>query len=204
MPRIDSNRGVALPYRPGNPSAPDSNVEQRLRNVWDELTQIAIALAAVDQPVSTSLNVTGTVQVNTTPVWSRLFNTGFTVTPWVNPNNSFDPATGIYTFPQEGVYTVQVECTVTEHTTPANKGYYAGIRATIIPADGSPPIEQITYNGGFDSVPLSVYFQLMRPAQKGTQIYFDVAAVHTQTVGPEQYTASAMYIRQSGTGNNVA
>ena len=204
MPRVDNNRGISIPYRPGNPAGPDASLQEALRAVWDELNRISIATAAIDEPVSTGAQVSGTVNVTQEPpVYTRIFNSGFLVDPWVNPDDSFDVLTGIYTVPQEGVYSVQAQATISEHSTPQNKNYWAGLRMTLTPPGGA-PVQYFSYAGGPDDVPLTVTGLFTQQAQKGAQIYFDLAAVHEQTTGPETYGATLQVIRISGTGNNVA
>jgi len=141
--------------------------------------------------------------VGNTATWSRFFNSNFSTQPWINPADSFDVQTGIYTVTQEGVYSVQVLFSVNAFATPANKTYEAGIRLTIIPLTG-PNIIVYSYNGGEDNVPVSVTMLAARPLQKGVQFYFDVTAVHDQQTGTTPARGSLVVSRLSGLGNNTA
>lgn len=174
-----------------------------MRAVWEELTRIAIATAQLDQPTSVGLRSAGDIPVTLLPTWYILFaDNSLEGVPWINPSSSFDTTTGIYTVPQEGVYSFAVTLTV-----PAfgggNKEYYAGIRMTIAPLSG-PPIETIQYSGGIDSTPLTVTLSWTYPAAQGGQAAWDATVVHENQLGTVPFDAVLQINRISGLGDNTA
>jgi hypothetical protein len=175
-----------------------------MRAVWDELSRIAIATAAIDQPTSLGATVDGQIPVQATIVWYRLFSQDYVGDPWVNPADSFDVQTGVYTVPQEGVYTITMQLTVDAFATPQAKDYFAGIRLTVLEVGAPAPEEVFSYNGGPDTVPVSVLMTWTSDAKQGTQFAFDGTAVHEQVTGTTDYRAVLSVARLSGTGDNTA
>ena len=204
MPRVDNNRGLAIPYRPGFPGDGTGTQEEQMRAIWDEFARIAIATAAIDQPVSVGATVAGLIPVGPTIVWTRLFDADFVNDPWANPSDSFDVQTGVYTVPQEGVYTITMQLTVDAFATPQVKDYYAGIRMTILPAGEVVPVETFSYNGGPDTVPVAVLMTWTGTANSGTAFAFDGTVVHEQVTGTTDYRAVLSVVRMSGIGDNTA
>jgi hypothetical protein len=203
MARIDTNRGLAIPYRVGNPGGPNATVEEGLRAVWEELTRVAVSLSQLDQPTSVGAQSAESVPVGTTKNWSRLFNDGFEYPLWENPQTSFDEATGVYTVPQEGVYSIQVVLEFAAFTTPATKNYYGGIRGTVVFADGSGSLVTEAYNGGADTIPVNVTLLRTNRLTKGDTITFDGTAIHETKTGTTQCRGSLQIIRLSSSGNNT-
>ena len=203
MPRVDNNRGVAIPYRPGFPGAGAGTQEEQMRAIWDELTRIAIATAAIDQPVSVGATVAGLIPVQPTVIWTRLFDADFVGDPWATPSDSLDVQTGVYTVPTEGVYVINMQLTIDAFATPQVKDYYAGIRLTVSPVDGV-PASVFSYSGGPDTVPVSVLITWTGAASQGTAFAFDGTVVHEQVTGTTDYRATLSVVRMSGIGDNTA
>ena len=202
MPRTDNNRGVALPYRPGFPGDGTGSPEEQLRAVWDELGRIAVVTASIDQPVSTGLGTTATIPVGTTETWDRLFDGNFNGEPWIKPADSFDLQTGVYTIPEEGVYSCTAQLNVNAFDQPGIKDYYAGIRITI---DRLGVVEQFAnYNGGLDTQPVSVTLLFTKDLYQGDTFYFEGTAVHENKTGTTPKTAVLQVFRLSGIGDNTA
>ena len=203
MPRTDTNRGVVLTYRPGNPTGPGASPEEQSRAIWEELMRIAISLSQVDEPVSVGAQVSGTLPVANTQVWSRIFDGGYDREIWSMPSNTFDVNNGFYVVPQEGVYSFQAQLSTPAFDAPGNKYYYIGLRGTVVPADGSPTDSRASFNGGFDTVACSVSILATIPLQKGSQVWIDATCVHENNSGTVPYEATLQVQRLSGLGNNT-
>lgn len=190
------DRSLAIPYAPLPPPI-GGDIENYSRATWAEFEQIRTSLVDLDQP--NCIAVTGTEPINVTAAisWQRLLNAG-TTTDYENPGGTFDGTTGIYTCPQEGLYQVTVVANVAAFTTPANKEYYVGLRATLDPVVG-PDRTRLAYDGGMDSVPKQAMLTTLVKAFKGDTIYADITAVHATKTGTVDCTSSLQIIRISAT-----
>jgi hypothetical protein len=203
MPRIDTHRGLSLPYRPGNPAGPGASQEEQMRAVWEELNRIAITTAAIDQPASAAAQVGGLFPVTATEIWTRLYDGDFTFPPWSRPPDAYDTTTGIYTVQDEGLYTSTTEFNVEPFPVPGIRVYYLGLRLTVVPVVG-PPNELYAHNGGNDTVAGSVTMAITGSLVEGTQLYWDGTIVHDSTTGDVGYSGTMSILRVSGTGDNTA
>jgi len=204
MPRVNNNRTLDLPYRPGMITANDSTVEQLAVALWDELTKIAISMAGIDQPMGASVYDSEVLPISKQPtiVWLRIFD-GATDAVWARPQSALNTATGVYTIVQEGVYNVSARLNVPAFLTPAIKEYYAGIRTTINYADGSPSTVSAVYNGGQDIVPINVLSGFLLPLTAGDSFFFEAAIDHETQTGSITAQSALQVQRVSGTGNNT-
>jgi len=204
MARVAKNRSSDIPYRPGFPTGIGATPEQIVRALWEELTRISIALAGLDQPMGASVTGSESVSISVAPtlVWTRLFD-GTVTSSWVRPADAMNAATGVYTIAQEGVYKLFVEMIAPAFATPANKAYYGGIRITLTFADGSPSKVITTFNGGYDSVPLTVFGSYLGPLTLGDKISVDASLDHQSNTGAVVVTSFFQIQRVSGARNNL-
>jgi hypothetical protein len=199
MPRIDSRRSVNLPYEPGMPPAPTGTVADIIRYVWDELARVALAMIGQDQPNSMSLSDDQVITPAATPVFTTLFDDG-TTPQWINPGSAFDPATGVYTIPQDGVWRIEVAMRIPAFAAPGQRLYYGAIRITITPPGGA-PVEYLFYDGGDDTIPLTVTGTLAIPLQQGATVLVEGAVVHPTVTAPQTIQVAFVTQRQSGIGS---
>jgi hypothetical protein len=170
-----------------------------VRYVWEEFYRISFSLLGLDRPNSLTVSEDDTLTPGPTVVWQRLFDNG--VPPsWANPSNVYDPATGVYTIPQDGVWVTDVAVRIPAFAAPGNRLYYGAIRTTITDPDGV-PTEFFFYDGGDDSIPLSVSGHLMGPSLQGTTIFHDAAVVHPTVIDPQTVETAQYVYRISGIGN---
>jgi hypothetical protein len=204
MPRVDSNRGVPIPYRPGFAPSQGESLEGLARAVWDELQRIGYSLAALDQPMGASVYSSETIVVSKLPAitWTRLFDSGVTDS-WANPSAALNSSTGVYTFAQEGVYSIRVRMTNPALPAPGNRSYYGGLRITVTYINGDPPVTYITQNGGFDDVPMTVFGSTLYPFQKGDSFTVDGNLAHDTIATTTTANCALEIVRVSGLGNNT-
>lgn len=190
-----NEKSTYIPYVPGSPptQTPDT-----VRATWDEFFRIASSLIDLDRPVSLSITESETLAVSTNPAFNRMFDGNITA-EWEQPGGAFDRTTGIYTFPQEGLYNMYVRLNVPPFTTPATKSYKAEIRATIdyITA-GQADTVWLLESGGLDDQYLTVQGQSLYPLRRGDKIYFDARAIHATKTGTIAITATLQIQRVSG------
>jgi hypothetical protein len=115
-------------------------------------------------------------------VWDRLFNEGVTY-QWENPTGTIDATTGIWTCPQEGLYTIDVILEAAPFPSPATKEYTASLQTTIHPADGSPDLVFVSQNGGIDTQALRVNASFLRPVYRGDQLWAAADLTHATKTG---------------------
>jgi acetylornithine deacetylase/succinyl-diaminopimelate desuccinylase-like protein len=177
---------------------------EALRSVWEELGRIAQAIADRDQPMSAAVYCSETIPISIAPAvtWDRLFDEGLEY-DWRNPATAFDPATGRYTIPQEGVWQVIVRFSAPASPTPANKGYYLALRVTITYADGRPQTQESTAMGGTDDLPLAIVGTFMSKFAKGDSFVIDGASARETVAGTVSGRAVLEVTRVSGAGNNT-
>lgn len=206
MARIDTNRSVAIPYRPGMAPGASSSMGDAMQAVWVELNRIAQSLADTDQPMGAAIRATESLVVTVAPTitWERIFDESIT-NDWRNPANAFNAATGVYTVPQDGVYQVVARLSAPAFPTPAVKGYALGLRGTIHFVNGTPNQVATTFMGGQDTLPLGCIGTFMQPLVQGDQFWIDAAAVRETTGGTLNNVLCVLEVsRVSGIGNNTA
>lgn len=146
----------------------------------------------IAQPVSTTLQETGDFPTTTTVSWTQTF---IGVTPtWDIPGGAWDPATGIYTVPQEGLYSVNQQLEVSPFGL-GNKNYYAGL-AFIRDRDGTITRFEAT-DGGVDNIPLGVTQMGMLYLLQGDKLTMEMTVVHEQTSGTAPYKLGFQILRVS-------
>ena len=186
-------RSLSLPY---DPNPVPSSVEELPAFLFDELRRISLALYAT--PVTFADRESETIEIGPAVIWRRLFDTGGTPI-WEVPGGQFDNATGIWTCPQKGLYSMSATITVQPFGGVGGKSYYAGLRMTV--EQNAAIVYQIeTSDGGFDDVPLGVTLSGMIPLQQGDQVYVDAAVVHENQTGTVDVVDSWQIIREAGEG----
>jgi len=167
-------RRVQPPYWPGpipdDPASMPAYLGFELRRIQEAFSQDPVSLRAHDA---------GVLAVGTTAVWHNPFET--TAPEWDVPGGTFDG--GIWTVPQNGLYTLYLDLTV-EPFGAGNKTYYASIRLLV---DGVE--EPHAVQGGADDVPLSVFRAIPQVLQAGHKIEMEISAVHEQFTGTAPFLA---------------
>lgn len=198
--RIDRNRRLPIPYVPGPPPSGMQDGEQVLRAIWEELSRISQSLIDADRPISATVRGADTLAVGATEVYERLLNNS-PLFDWLKPGGTFDPTTGIYTVPSEGLYLLIMRVVLDPFKPNFTRSYKCSLRATVIPADGGPNIVRTLANGAPDDSYLTVIGQSQIPLSQGDQLYFDAAATHTNQTGTVAVNSVLTILRVSGTGD---
>ena len=138
-------KSLELPYYPNPVPTDPARLQQYL---FDELNKIKTAFVA--QPVALSVEEIDTYAVVTAPNWVVAF---IGETPTWDVPGGFDSVTGLWTCPQSGLYSADVQLEVAPFGA-GNKQYYAGVR--LYRDSGGAITYKETTDGGDDSVPLGV------------------------------------------------
>lgn len=184
-------RNVPLPY---DPDQVPSQVEDLPRFLETELYRIATAMQAnavsfaIHHPVET-------VPIGTTPNWAVMFDDG-TLPSWDFPGGDFDPNTGIWVCPQDGLYHMATQLEVAPFGS-GNKMYYAGIRLHQERQSVSVNVWE-AFDGGDDNIPLGVALTVLIPALQGDVFYTESTAVHENQTGTVEAKAGWQIIRTAG------
>lgn len=187
-------RSTYLPYIPGPP--PTHDTEQLTRATWEELYKIAQSLIDLDRPVSVAVRENIFLNVADPPVFLRLFQGDNP--EWMQPENFLDPATGIVTIPQSGLYSVQVVLRIPPFVSPNSKDYYGAITTYYTPINTSIQTSWTDVSGGVDDFPITVTSSTLRPLYKGDELYFEAGVTHTQQTGTIETTSNLQIYRVSG------
>ena len=163
------------------------------RYLEEELERIKNALYA--EPVSLSVSDTGTITIDPTPGYERLFDDGTQTPTWEVPGGSFDNTTGEWTNPQDGLYSVGLQLPV-DAFGPGNKTYFASTRITQV-RDSAIINQWEATDGGDDDVPLSVSQTGLVFLQAGDVLYTEAQAVHEQFTGTATYSVGWQILRTS-------
>ena len=201
MPRVDTRRSVDLPYEPAQPPTPTGSVWDVIRYVWDEFQRISLALIGLDQPNSMSLAEDVTLTPGPAATFELLFDNG-TEPQWINPSGAFDAALGRYTVPQDGVWRVDSALRIPAFAAPGNRLYYGAIRIDVTAPLGVPR-PYFFYDGGDDTIPLTVTANLLLPLLRGAVVEVYGAVVHPTVVAPQTMESAFYTLRESGIGNPV-
>lgn len=194
MPAND--RSTYLPYQPGQPPVLDS-ARELSRATWDELIRIAQSLIDLDRPASLSVAGSDSITATTSgQTYSRLFDASPSIVHEM-PGGCFDPASGIYTVPQEGIYQIYARMNVPAFPSPQNKSYVGYLRYTISRVAGG-TITGILESGGFDDTILTVQGMSLNPLYKGDQIWMDGAITRAAGGGTVVVTDTLQIHRISG------
>jgi len=162
------------------------------RYLEQELNRIAQALIA--QPVAMAVEEVGDYIVYTFPNWVRVF---VGVAPsWDVPGGDFDSATGYWTCPQRGLYSIDANLEVQPYGS-GNKNYYAGVR--IYRDAGGVITYNETTDGGVDDIPLGVNLSGLIPLDQGDILAVEITIVHETFVGTAPYDIGWQILRVSGT-----
>jgi hypothetical protein len=188
-----SDRSTPLPYSPANPPAPNS--EEISRATWDEFYRLALILDNLQSPSALSAACSELVAVQPTTVWDRLFNENVTY-QWENPTGTLDVTTGIWTCPEEGLYSIDIILEVAPFPSPATKEYTASLQTTINPIDGSPDLVFVSQNGGIDTQALRVNASFLRPMYRGDQLWAAADLTHATKTGDVQCKAFLNILRE--------
>jgi len=165
-----AKRSAILPYTPANPP---SDFKQAVRPTWDEFNKIKQALYDLDRPVALSLTASESISITPTIVWDRLFDENVT-SEYQLPGNMFNITTGVFTAPQEGLYQITIIIEIPAFAQPGDRLYVATVRSTKHPADGSPDTSFESVTGGNDQTPIRLVVSLLKPANAGDQLWFDL------------------------------
>ena len=167
-----SDRSTPVPYSPAPPPF-GADGQQLSRATWDELYRIAERFESIDRPAALAVTSSKSCPIQAATVWTRLFNTGI-VYEWQAPLGQFNDATGIWTCPQEGLYSVTVTIEIPAFPKPGQRLYTATLRTTGNPLAPGPDKVVLSKAGGPDEAPLRFSADFLRPLNKGDQLYFDL------------------------------
>lgn len=199
MPRIDRNRSLPIPYRPNSPPEPSSTPEQSLRAIWTEFTRIAAALADLDVPLSMAVSNVDTITVGATATYQVMLNASPSIS-WEEPGGTFNPATGLYTAPSEGLYQIFVTVVSDPFPAPATKSYSVSVRLTETPTVGAPVVRTFA-GGGLDDQFVTATSSFLLPLQQGDTLKLEAAGIHATKTGTNVVNARMTVNRISGTGD---
>jgi len=170
-----SDRSSVIPYAPANPPY-NPTPDNLCRATWDELYRLEQALRDIDKPAALAATCSEPIAVQAATVWDRLLNENVTF-QWENPRGQLNPATGVWTCPQEGLYQIDAILESPPFPTPAAKQYTASIRVTVA---GTSLIAQ---NSGEDTKPVRVSAAVMRPLNRGDTVTLDADLTHQNKTG---------------------
>jgi hypothetical protein len=176
---------------------PSSTPEEFIRAVWDELQRIGLSFSDIDRPLSMSAHGADTIQVGATATYSTMLNASPTV-DWQQPGDTFNPGTGVWTCPQEGLYLINATIVSNPFAAPATKSYQVSLRLT---KAGSAAGVYTFGGGGVDDQFVTAAATLLLPMQQGDTLVMTGAGIHATKTGPNNVTAYLNVIRQSGVGN---
>jgi len=188
-----SDRSTPLPYSPASP--PPAEAGEVSRAAWDEFYRLALILQNLQSPSALSAACAELVTAQATTVWDRLFNEGVTYS-WENPKGTLDTATGIWTCPEEGLYSIEIILEASPFPSPATKEYTASLQTTIHPADGGPDLVFVSQNGGIDTQALRVNASFLRPLYRGDQLWAAADLTHATKTGDVQCKAFLNTLRE--------
>ena len=188
-----SDRSTALPYTPSNP--PAQGAKDLSRATWDELYRIAGSLSALQEPSALSASCSELVAVQAATAWDRLFNEGVTYS-WQNPGGTLDITTGVWTCPQEGLYSITVTAEAAPFPSPAIKSYTISLRTTLQPFGGGAAVSNTSQSGGLDDVSLQVFSTYLIPLYRGDTLVVDVDLTHATKTGNIQVKGGLRIVRE--------
>ena len=201
MARNTQARSVTIPYRVGIRPRDSAPPAESIRAVYDELSKVAQALADYDRPVVATLSATDTLAVGAAPAFERIFDEGVDA-EWIKPEDTFDPVTGIWTCPQEGLYQVYAKAVIEPLNAPANKSYVIELRGTIDRLnDWIPDGVATSYGSGLDDQYVTAITMILSPFARGDRLWFDARAIPPTKTGNELCTCTLQISRQSGIGS---
>lgn len=162
-------------YRPSNPP---TKFAQWHRWITEELHRIAARLVA--NPVLVAVTVQDQ-PIDISPVLSGIV-LGIGVDPIIDePGGSYDPLTGEWTCPLDGIYTVSASVAVDPFGT-GNKAWEAYIRVLV---DGVLRFEQ--GGSGVDDVSLFINFNIPMLLNAPDKVTFELWTIHDQFTGVTEY-----------------
>jgi len=162
-------------YRPSNPP---TEFKSWHRWIVEELNRIAARLVA--NPVLCALTVLDQ-PIDISPVLSGI-TLGIGVDPTVDyPGGSYDPITGEWTCPLDGIYTIAASVAIDPFGT-GNKAWEAYIRVLV---DGVLKFEQ--GGSGVDDVSLFINFNIPMQLAAPEKVKFELWTIHDQFTGQSLY-----------------
>jgi hypothetical protein len=183
------SKSLSIDYQP---EPTPYTIEDLPRYVEQELNKIAQALENASQPVALSVDEQGNFLVTTIVTWVQVL-IGETA-GWDVPGGSWDPTTGIYTVPQQGLYSVNAQLEVSPFGA-GNKTYYAGLR---LYRDRGGVVEFVeSTDGGDDAIPLGVTISGLLPLLQGDRLGLEMTIVHDQFSGTAPYNVAMQIKRES-------
>ena len=154
---------------------------------------LRIEQAFIQQPAALTVNETGVLTAATTDVWVPLFIGADPL--WEVPSGAFDPATGEWTIPQDGLYQLMLQIEVGAFGA-GNKTYYVGMRGIIQPPAATSYV-LTSYSGGADDVPLTASSNSQTFLTTGTTVNAELAITHSQFTGDVDFSAHMQLLRVS-------
>lgn len=188
-----SDRSTPQPYSPANPPYTEKLLEFS-RSCWDEFYRIAERFTSIDRPAAMAITEALTATVQPTVVWQRLFNTA-PVYDWEAPPGQL--AAGVWTCPQEGLYSVTVVIEVAAFPNAGNRIYEATLRTTMHPVNGDPNRVSLSKTGGPDEAALRLIADFLRPLNRGDQVWFDLDITEESFTGTVPIFSILNICRQS-------
>lgn len=163
------DKSAWIPYSPANPPAFNADLP---RSTWDEFYRVALALGALDRPVSLSENCIDALTVDVAPAFTRIFDTPVTIV-WESPPGQTDTATGIWTCPREGLYQLSYFGNVAPAGVPGDRVYTLEVRSTQTFINGDPDRVITLRDSGDDSEYLSVVGPQLLSCAQGDTVRID-------------------------------
>lgn len=178
---------VQQPYNPTNP--PDE-FQDWPRWLMEELFRIAGALRS--DPVVMAVDDTDTITIGTLPTTVILGIGDASVIDI--PSGAWDPVTGIWTCPLDGIYQVTAQVYIPAFGS-GNKTYFGSIEVNELAPN--PKRIAVSFDGGADDVPLGITLAEPNLILAGTTIQATLTAEHEQFTGTVNYIAAFSYLRQA-------
>jgi hypothetical protein len=170
-------------YEPYNPSPPPLGLNKPaeiINYTWQELYQIASAVINMDRPTAITIISGETVRVrpkNQSVVYTHLFDHGLTY-EFQKPDGTFDTSTGVYTFPEDGLYMIRCSFTMSPMSVPGHLTVTNYLKTSFTYASGAASATYIAQNSGVDDdyVSVEAYFQF--PFNKGDTMKHEGGILH--------------------------
>ena len=169
---------------------PPDDMKDWPRWLDDELRRIEESLKA--DPVILAVDDADTIDIDIIPNTVIL---GINDNPTIDiPSGSWDPVTGIWTCPLDGIYDFTAQVFI-EAFGAGNKDYFASIEVNELTP--TPQLLAVSFDGGGDDVPLGIALAKPILILAETTIQWSLTAEHEQFTGTVNYTATFSCLRSA-------